>query len=179
MSNNFTSTWAEIAPIIIIFIIAIFAFVAVHRATKPKGWYSNINHPFLEIPTWLQVLLWIVVYVFVGYVWYFVNANVTDIVTFDILNWLLVCHFSFSFVFWLFFYGDGNVIVGLVMLLLMLGTLVAILYYVIANVQDVLSISFVTVYLAWLLYVLYLNIGILAKNKLVTAPFRWDNLLPW
>lgn len=174
--TNVDTNWTFYAPFIIVFIIVIFAFVAIHRATSKDGWYQHITYPLLALPSWVQVLLWLIMYVFVAYVWYYFNSTITDTNTFDFLNWVFTANMVFSLVWWCFFWGDGNTIVGLCMLLLMVATAAWMLCFV---VSDVLSTVFISVYLVWLLYILYLNISIMVHNKITMAPFNWQNLLPW
>jgi len=174
--TDVNSQWTWFAPIIIIFIIFAFAFVAIHRATSKDGWYQHIKHPLLALPSWAQILLWFIMYALIAYVWYNLNSTITDNNTFDWLNWVFTLHMCFSLAWWFFFWGDAQTIVGLVLLIMMVASAAWLMVYVIS---DVLNTVFLSVYLVWLIYMLYFNISVLAQNKINTAPFNWSNLLPW
>jgi translocator protein len=168
------SNWTVYVPILIVVIIAVFGYIATRRATAPDGWYQQINKPPLNPPNWVFGVAWAILYVLIAVTWARANYMIADVGTYDAVNWLFVINMMLNLAWSFFFFGDGNVIAGIVIIILMIGTVVALLWFL---RDDVWSIVFMTIYLAWLVFALYLNIAVLMRNNITPAKYQGCPLL--
>jgi benzodiazapine receptor len=162
-----SSDWYVYAPIIIVVIVAVFGYIATRRAVAPDGWYSQINKAPLTPPNWVFGVVWFILYILITIAWVRANADITDVGTFDMINWMFVINLILNLAWSFFFFGDGNVVAGLIILILLIANTAYLIYLL---RYSVLSMVFIGLYLLWLLFALYLNIGVLMKNRIVPAP---------
>jgi len=156
--------WTVYAPIIIVVLIAIFGYFATRRATAPDGWYQQINKPPYTPPNLVFGIVWTILYILIIIAWVRANAKTTNQATYDAINWLFTINIILNLAWSFLFFGDGNIVAGLVILILLLvttGVLVCLLSF------DPWGFSFMLLYFIWLLFVTALNFYIVRHNYII------------
>jgi benzodiazapine receptor len=165
--------WTVYVPIIIVILFAIFGYIATMRATGPDGWYNCINKAPFTPPNWTFGAVWTVLYILIAITWVRGNMYITDASTKSMLTWFFTIHMVLNLAWSLLFFGDANLLGGLVILSLMIVTLAGIIYLV---RSDIWGIIFMGIYMVWLLFAFYLNWYALVHNKIVTDVYHMPPL---
>ena len=122
---------------------------------------QNYAQPPLSPPAWVFPVAWTILYLMMGYASYLVYRD-CDYLLNDAMKcffYQLFVNFSWSIVFFRFEFYTAAAVVLAALLLLTIGTTVQ--FFGINKTAGKLMIP----YIAWLIFALYLNIGVAVLNK--------------
>ena len=156
--------WSLYAPILIILLVAILGYFAIRRAIASDGWYQQVVKSSLTPPNWIFGIVWFILYGLIAYVWVTANISLENTNDFALLNWLFTIHIILNLAWSFLFFGDGNIVAGFIVILLMIITLLPLIYLVRANIW---SVVILIIYLLWLIYALFLSWYIMANNTII------------
>ncbi|CAH6420261.1 Tryptophan-rich sensory protein [uncultured virus] len=156
--------WTIYAPIIIVILVAVLGFFAARRAISQDGWYNCINKASFTIPDWAFLLIWVILYILLIITWVRANATITDQTSYEAINWLFTINIILSLAWAFLFFGDGNLVAGLVIIVLMLVVTGALIFLV---RSDTWAFIFLILFFIWLLYILVLNWYAITHNFII------------
>jgi benzodiazapine receptor len=126
--------------------------------------YNSTRHAPFTPPGWVFSLVWTVMYGLIaagGYLGYNGQPSTTEKNNFLIAFYLQVL-FNFAWV--LCFFGALQARVALVVLIALVGTVIYLIYK--SWAVNKTAASFFIVYLAWLLFATFLNVGYVVVNRM-------------
>lgn len=176
--------WMVYMPIVLIIIVAIMSYLVTRTAVSSEGWYQYIKKAPLSPPNWIFGFVWILLYIFIAIVWARANyyfqpgakhppgyTSEQANKVYNYINVLFVINIVLNLAWSFLFFGDGNFVAAFIIILLMIFSLILIIYYV---RYDWISLSLMVIYLAWLIFALYLNWYALRHNLLVVNKVAYD-----
>lgn len=169
---TFTSTWTNFAPGLIVCIVLVLAYLTVSRAVQFGGWWRQAHTPVFSPSNGFLALLWLAVYVIYAVAWTMVNTQrvgvVEEIAALSQLNWIFGLGIMLNLIWVMSFYGAGHTAFSLLILLVMVVLATAALVLL---RHSVLLVGLISIYLAWLLYLVYLNIYVWRYNRIYQDSF--------
>lgn len=160
MANSRTSLWNVYAPIIVVVIIAILGFLAMTNAFT-DSWYSNLSKSPLNPPNWVFSVVWPILYVLIIIAWIRANASSPSKVEDDVMNLMFVVNLILNLSWTYVFFSMRSVLLALIILIIMVVTAGALIYLV---RNDIISLIFVALYTAWLIFAFFLNLHVYLNN---------------
>ena len=161
---SWTDTWTNYAPIFIVLVVAILGYFATMKAVGYNGWYQNMHKSPMTPPNWLFGVAWIILYILIAIAWGRANFLLKSGETYTLVNWFFVINIVLNLAWSLLFFGDGNMIAGLLIILLMLVSTAGLIFLL---KFDSTLMVFMIIYFAWLLFAFLLNLYIVQNNCMI------------
>ncbi len=124
--------------------------------------YSELIMPPFSPPSWVFPVVWTVLYILIGEAAGLSFKSMCESRDKDKATLLFATQMLFNFVWSPLFFGLDNYLAALVALVIMILTTLGVIKYFDKCVK--ISGFAMKIYLLWLLYALYLNIGVIVLN---------------
>ena len=145
----------------IILVILIFALSSIIPSGS-TSWYKNLKKSPANPPPYVFMIVWIILYAFIAYSWY-MSIAVKNTDNMFLLNFLFTLNMLLNYAWSVSFFASQMPTLALVIVCILIILTAVIAYYMYIWVNKI-AFSFMIVYLAWLVYALYLNSYVVAKN---------------
>lgn len=161
---SFDSEWYYYAPIVIVILIALVGSLATRNATSKNGWYNRLNKSPYTPPNWVFGVAWTILYVLIAVAWVRANMLVTSQPLFQVINWLFALNMMLNLIWSLVFFGQGEFVGALIVVILMLVSAIALIYYL---SFDVTCFVLIIIYFLWLCFATMLNVYAIEHNNMM------------
>ena len=155
------SNWETWTPPIVMLVILLFTGAISQYAVN--SWYRDMNKSDLTPPPWVFIAAWTILFILITICWVRANLIVNDPTVFQQANWAFSLNIILIFLWTIFFFMNRNMYTGLLINLLLIG--VAVWLLVILGYDPVIA-TFISIYLAWLIFAALLNWFILKNNQI-------------
>jgi benzodiazapine receptor len=147
----------EYFPILVVILIVLLSILSMENS---KQWYKSLKKSPANPPPVVFSIAWTILYVLLILVW--IKVNKTQL-GFDIIliNWVFFIFFIFSLSWCYIFFLLKNFLLGMIIIICMIIVLAFLIYLL---KRDTFSIVSLSLTMAWLVFALYLNSYIYAKN---------------
>jgi benzodiazapine receptor len=163
-------TWINYSPIIVVALIVILGF-AVKSNTE---WYKSLNKASFNPPSWIFPVAWTILYVLIAIAWVRGNLFAPSTETKELITFLFTLNIILNLSWTFIFFGQHQILYALLVIVAMIIT-TCILIWLLAF--DTVSLVFMVIYVAWLVFALILNFVVWTKNKHIEKTPQRKNLM--
>ena len=126
---------------------------------KPDKWYENLKKPYLNPPKILFPIVWSFLYLLIGYAYYLLSKQITNISFWYIPIFHLLLNFSYSPV---FFYFKELLLAAVITILILVFALLTMYQF---WKKNKISVYLMIPYIIWLCFANYLSWSIYFLNS--------------
>jgi tryptophan-rich sensory protein len=165
MKPNPASNKFQLIPFAISLLItfAIAAVASYFTISQIQGWYSTLNKPSFNPPNWLFGPVWTLLYILIATSAYLVWKKRDDSGLYASTRLVYFLQLSFNFYWSIVFFGQHQILIALVIIILLWISIVANMYYF--NRFSKTACWLLLPYLLWVSFASLLNFSIYVLNR--------------